>query len=153
VTGPDPAIPPLVVEFSVAAGPEQAFRTWVERAHLWWPRGHTRSGAAERIVFEPHVGGRVYEVDGAGDEHDWGRVAAWDPPASLRLSWHHVFPAEEATDLHVSFRAEGGGTTVRIVQTGWEVLGAVEGAARRDRTVTGWTTVTSTYRQLLAEGA
>jgi hypothetical protein len=146
-------IPPLVVEFSVAVEPDHAFRTWVEEPLLWWPRGHTRSGAPQRIVFQRRPGGRVYEVDEAGDEHDWGTVVEWAPPGSLRLSWHHVFPPAEATDLHVTFVAAPDGTTVRIEQTGWEVLGAAEGTARRDRTVTGWTSVTATYRRLLAEGA
>ena len=153
MTEPGAAIPPLVVEFSVTVDPDHAFRTWVERPLLWWPRGHTRSGAPQHIVFEPRVGGRVYEVDEAGDQHEWGSVVEWEPPVALRLSWHHVFPPEEATDLHVSFRAVADGTAVRIVQTGWDRLDPTAAATRRDRTVTGWATVTATYRQLLAEGA
>ena len=46
-------IEPLVLEFDVSAPPARAFATWTERIDSWWPPGHTVSGDAAGIVFEP----------------------------------------------------------------------------------------------------
>jgi len=46
--------------------------------------------------------------------------------------------------VELTFTPTAGGTVVRLVQTGWEALGDA-GAARRERTVGGWATVTAAY--------
>lgn len=142
-------IEPLVVELTVASPPEAAFEAWVARTATWWPKGHTLSGDPAAIVFEPAVGGRIYEVAPDGTEHPWGQVEAWDPPDRLAYRWHLFFAPEEATSVEVLFSPEGTGTRVRIEQRGWEALGA-EGAVRRERTHAGWAAVTDPYRRLLA---
>lgn len=142
-------IEPLVVELTVAAGVEVAFRTWTERVSLWWPKGHTVSGDPAAIRFEDRAGGRIYEVAADGTEHDWGEVVEWDAPHRLSYLWHLFFDRSEATEVEVTFaEAEGGGTTVRLVQTGWERLGE-PGVERRERTLGGWAAVTSGYRELV----
>jgi uncharacterized protein YndB with AHSA1/START domain len=84
-----------------------------------------------------------------GTEHDWGEVVEWDEPHRLSYLWHLFFDRSEATDVEVTFtEAEGGGTTVRLVQTGWERLGE-PGVERRERTFGGWAAVTAGYRELL----
>ncbi|MCU1430505.1 MAG: Activator of Hsp90 ATPase 1 family protein [Actinomycetia bacterium] len=141
-----PTVPPLVVEFDVAAGTEHAFATWVERADLWWPPGHTMSGAPVAIVFEPRVGGRIYERDAQGAELQWGEVLVWDPPTRVECLWYLFFTRAEATRVAVTFTPSAGGTTVRLVQTGWDALGE-PGPIRRERTVHGWAAVTAEYRR------
>jgi hypothetical protein len=142
------SLPPLVVEVEVATDVDRAFATWVERATLWWPRGHTMSGGPESVVFEPRVGGRIYERDAAGAEHTWGEVLVWEPPVRLDCLWHLAFPREEATRLSITFTAADGATSVRLEQTGWDALGE-PGRTRRERTVAAWTQVTDIYRQFL----
>jgi hypothetical protein len=142
-------IPPLVVEFEVGASREQAFATWVERIELWWPRGHTVSGNPRAIVFEPHVGGRIYELGNDDVEHSWGEVAGWDPPGRVEYLWHLFFPRAEATHVVVTFDQIENGTRVRIEQSGWDALGE-QGPGRRDRTVAGWGAVIEQYRRTLA---
>lgn len=139
------AIPPLVVELVVAATPERAFSTWVELTELWWPGGDTVSGDPSAIVFEPRVGGRIYERARDGAEHEWGEVIVWDPPVRVEYSWHLFFPADEATFVAVTFTQQAGSTLVRIEQTGWDALGE-SGPLRRDRTTRGWGTVGEAYR-------
>ena len=74
---------PLEVSIDVACSPERAFAVWTSRIATWWPKDHTVSGRADLlVVFEPGVGGRIYERTAAGDEHEWGqvtRVGAADP--------------------------------------------------------------------------
>ena len=75
---PDGAIPPLVVEFAVAAPVQHCFDAWVSRQELWWPRSHTVSGDPRAIVIQPRAGGRMFERDSEGAEHPWGEVLTWD---------------------------------------------------------------------------
>lgn len=139
---------PLVVSFEVAAAPAVAFDTWVARTAMWWPKGHTVSGDPGRIVFEPAVGGRIYEVGPDGVEHAWGTVEAWEPPDRLVYRWHLFFAPDEATVVEVTFSPAAAGTAVRLEQRGWEALGA-QGPVRRERTTAGWAAVTAPYRALL----
>ena len=146
------SVPPLVVELDVATDVDRAFSTWVDRATLWWPPGHTMSGRPEAVVFEPKVGGRIYERDAAGAEHTWGEVLVWDPPARFECLWHLGFSRAEATRVAVTFTPERGTTRVRLEQTGWDALGEA-GRARCERTVTGWTEVTDVYRAFVSRSS
>ena len=146
----DTTIPPLTVEFEVAAAPQHAFSTWVERIDLWWPRGHTMSESPTAIVFEPRAGGRIYERDVRGAELPWGEVLVWDPPHRVEFAWHLFFAPSEATHVAVEFTPSNGGTSVRLVQTGWDALGD-EGRLRREGTTRGWATACAEYRKLVEE--
>ena len=38
-------------------------------------------------MFEPHVGGRVYDRGSDGSECNWARVLAYEPPHRVVISW------------------------------------------------------------------
>lgn len=135
---------PLVVEFVVQALPAHAFEVWTARVATWWPDSHTVSGDPASIGFEPRPGGRIVETAPDGTEHDWGEVLEWEPPRRLRFLWHLFFDRDEATDVEVAFSPSADGTVVRMVQTGWDRLGAA-GPPRRDRTRAAWTSITAHY--------
>lgn len=141
---------PLVVEFDVAAPVDHAFDVWVNRTGLWWPPGHTMSGGPDAIVFEPRVGGRIYERSATGDELPWGEVLEWEPPIRLRYLWHLFFDRAEATEVEVRFTSSDEGTTVRIEQTGWERLGA-EGPPRRERNSQGWRAISLHFQEACSD--
>jgi len=147
-------VAPLVLQSEVAAGVDHAFRTWTERPALWWPPGHTLSGDPASIVFEPRVGGQIYEVDRAGTELPWGRILLWEPPHRVEYSWHHFFPIDEATNVAVSFTPRPSPspgddhTVVRIEQSGWDALGDL-GPSRREGNTRGWSAVLDAFRQHL----
>ena len=137
---------PLEVAFVVACPPEHAFDTWARRTALWWPSSHTlTSEPGTELRFEAREGGRIFECAPDGREHDWGRIEVWEPPQRLVYSWHLMFPAEDATEVDVTFNPADGGTAVRIVHRGWERLGEV-GAERRERNRQGWAGVVEHYR-------
>jgi hypothetical protein len=86
---------PIHRAVSVSWNPDAAFRRFTADFATWWPR-RTHSIGGPRVtavVFEQHVGGRIYE------EHDDGRRFQWgdprvDPPRSVRFTFHpHVTPA------------------------------------------------------------
>jgi len=131
---------------TVAAAPEQAFALFTERIADWWPfPAHSLNGAAtETAVFEPFVGGRVYERARDGSEAPWGRVVAYDRPSRFVLEWKVNPEAVAATELEVRFEAEDGGTRVDLEHRGWERLRekAEESRASYD---TGWEFVLGEY--------
>jgi uncharacterized protein YndB with AHSA1/START domain len=109
----------------VQCTPEHAFTVFTERISDWWPfDGHSIfDDNAEAVVFEPRVGGRVYERSAGGDEGLWGALTGWDPPRGFSMTWHPGRGEETAQELELRFSAEGGGTRVDLVHTGWERLG------------------------------
>jgi uncharacterized protein YndB with AHSA1/START domain len=141
---------PLEFEVAVACPPDRAFELWAVDTTLWWPKGHSVSAdPGLTVTFEPRAGGRIYERTPAGDEHEWGEVLAWEPPARLVYLWHLRFDRTDATEVEVTFTPSGDGTTVRIVHRGWERLGS-EGPPRRDRNRRGWSGVLDHYRSACA---
>jgi uncharacterized protein YndB with AHSA1/START domain len=104
---------------------DDAFRVFTEGIGDWWPfGGHSIfDDQGETVVFEPRVGGRVYERSTSGEEGVWGTLTAWEPPHRLAMTWHPGREAETAQDLEVRFSPEGDGTRVDLVHAGWERLG------------------------------
>lgn len=135
-------IEPLNLAFDVACSAEHAFATWTARIGSWWPADHTVSG--ERgldVVLEPVIGGRIYERTRSGEEHEWGEVTVWEPPARLGYLWHLRRDRAEATEVEIRFVAVAAAATrVEIEHRGWERLG--DGAEDwRDRNRGGWQTL------------
>jgi uncharacterized protein YndB with AHSA1/START domain len=100
---------------------ERAFDLFTARASTWWPLAtHSVAGdAAEAAIFEPRVGGRVYERARDGTEHDWGEITAWEPPDRVALSWT-VDPSCAGTEVEVRFtETDTGGTRVELEHRGW----------------------------------
>lgn len=142
---------PIVLEFEVQAGPEHAFKTWTEKCALWWPRSHCMSQAdGFDVVFEPFVGGRIYERGPDGAEYDWGEVTVWDEPDRVEYRWHIFLESEKATTVVVTFTGSGGGTIVRLENSGFEVFG--DGAEERtSRVESAWGGIVQHYRDVVSE--
>jgi uncharacterized protein YndB with AHSA1/START domain len=123
----------------VAAAPDRAFRLFTEGMAGWWPvRTHSvGEDRAETVIFEPGVGGRIYERTLDGDEHVWGTVTAWEPPGRVVFTWHPGRGPDTEQDVEVRFEPSGTGTRVELVHTGWERLGD-RAAAVRENYDGGW---------------
>jgi uncharacterized protein YndB with AHSA1/START domain len=66
----------------------RAFAVFTERFDQIKPREHNMLGVdIAQSVFEPKVGGRVYDRGVDGSERQWGRVLAYEPPNRLVFSW------------------------------------------------------------------
>jgi uncharacterized protein YndB with AHSA1/START domain len=129
---------PIRLAFEVECDPDHAFEVWTSKTSMWWPPTHTVSGESGlAVVFEPRVGGRIFERTPGGEEHDWGRVVAWDPPVRIAYQWHLRVDREDATEVEIRFLPSPAGTTVEIEHRGWERLGA-KGEARREGNFAGW---------------
>jgi uncharacterized protein YndB with AHSA1/START domain len=128
---------PLRLRFTVDCPPARAFALWAERTALWWPPDHSVSGAPELVAFEPNPGGRVYEREPGGAEHEWGQVLDWEPPRRLRYTWHLRADPADATEVEIRFEPTDDGTLVTVEHSGWERLGA-RAAERRERNERSW---------------
>ena len=74
----------IVVEAPI----EHAFSVFTEGIGSWFPPEYNLLSVeiAER-VFEPRVGGHVYDRGTDGSECRWARVLAYEPPERVVLSW------------------------------------------------------------------
>lgn len=135
-------VPPVEKSVTVACAPARAFAAFTGEIAQWWPLATHSVGQAQarKVVIEPAIGGRVYEVCADGAEHEWGRVLQWMPPLQFAMSWHPGRAADTQQVLEVRFSAEGSATRVALVHRGWEILGA-DAQARRDNYEGGWTRI------------
>jgi uncharacterized protein YndB with AHSA1/START domain len=134
------SLAPVEQAVTVRSSVEHTFDVFVRRLDAWWPT-HTHSQGldrVQRVVFEPHVGGRVYEVWDDGTDETWGTVLAFDPPHRFRITWDNM-PA--GTEVEVTFRSLGPALTrVELEHSGWErlTLEQLDAASRRGRYDEGW---------------
>jgi uncharacterized protein YndB with AHSA1/START domain len=144
-------IEPLTLSFDVACPADHAFAVWTSGIGTWWPRDHTVTGKADLVVLQSGVGGRIYERTPDGEEHDWGEVTVWDPPARLAYLWHIGRDRSEATEVEIRFVARDSATTrVEIEHRGWERLGEV-GAERRNQNRRGWQALVPAFEAAVTE--
>lgn len=132
-------VEPVRKEILVPGNAEEVFGLFTTRMNEWWPTvTHSVSGEeAARVMVESGVGGRIYEVTSAGEEHEWGRFTTWEEGERLDLTWHPGLSADQSTRIAIGFQAEGRSTRVTLVHDGWEARG-VNGPTTRDDYHTGW---------------
>jgi uncharacterized protein YndB with AHSA1/START domain len=97
----------------VPASKERAFSVFTERFGDFKPPEHNLLGAPiAETVFEPKVGGHIYDRATDGSECRWARVLAYDPPDRVVFSWD-IGPTwqieadpEHTSEVEVTFIAE-----------------------------------------------
>jgi uncharacterized protein YndB with AHSA1/START domain len=144
----------IVVEVPIA----EAFTTFVGRFGDFKPAEHNLLGSPiARTMFDPEVGGHIYDVAEDGSECRWARVLAYDPPDRVVFSWDigptwqiEADPAR-TSEVEVRFVAESPGRTRVLLEhrhlerhgDGWEgVRTAIDGDA-------GWPLYLDRYAALL----
>jgi uncharacterized protein YndB with AHSA1/START domain len=93
---------------------DRAFRVFTEDFDRIKPRDHTMLEVdIAESVFEPRVGGRVYDRGVDGSECQWARVLAYEPPDRIVFSWD-INPEwqietdlEKTSEVEVRFTADG----------------------------------------------
>ncbi len=98
----------------VQAPIERAFQVFTEDIGSWWPPDHhILEAELDEMVFEPRVGGNVYDRGTDGSECRWARVLAYDPPHRFVISWDISLDWKVETDpaktseIEVRFTSEG----------------------------------------------
>jgi uncharacterized protein YndB with AHSA1/START domain len=102
-------------DVTVEVSAERAFQVFTEQFDLIKPREHNLL-APEPIaetVFEPRVGGHVYDRGENGSVCRWARVLAFEPPQRFVISWdispswQLVTDPSQASEVEVNFIPEG----------------------------------------------
>jgi uncharacterized protein YndB with AHSA1/START domain len=111
---------------------DKAFHRFTAEFSAWWPRyTHSIGGRrVKRVVMECRVGGAIYEEHTDGTRYRWGTVTALEPSRRVAFTFHAAFAETEAQQVEVTFDADGTGTRVTLVSSGWERM---TGAALRSR--------------------
>jgi uncharacterized protein YndB with AHSA1/START domain len=145
----------IVVEAPI----ERAFRVFTEGFGDFKPPEHNLlSVPIEKTVFEPIVGGNIYDRGVDGSECRWARILAYEPPNRVVFSWDISAQwaiesdSENTSEVEVRFTAETPQrTSVELEHRnierhgpGWQsVSDGVAGDA-------GWPLYLSRYQALLA---
>src|SRR5215831_9646717 len=104
----------IVVKAPIA----EAFKVFTERFGDFKPREHNLLNAAiSETVFEPRVGGNIYDRAVDGSECRWARILVFDPPNRVVFSWD-ISPRWQietnpdlTSEVDVRFFAETAGRT------------------------------------------
>ena len=155
-----PTAAPLVRKQIVVEAPlDQAFTAFTERFGDFKPPEHNLLGAPiAETVFEPRVGGHLYDRGVDGSVCRWARILAYEPPHRVVFSWD-ISPQwqlesdlDNTSEVEVRFVAEGAGRTRVELEhrhidrhgPGWQsVSDGVEGDA-------GWPLYLDRFAALLA---
>jgi uncharacterized protein YndB with AHSA1/START domain len=148
----------IVVEAPI----ERAFTVFTERFGDFKPPEHNLLGVAiAETVFEPKVGGHIYDRGVDGSECRWARVLAYEPPNRVVFSWD-ISPQwqietepDNTSEVEVRFVAETPQRTRVELEhrhldrhgPGWQ--GVRDGVAHDE----GWPLYLDRYAALLTEGS
>jgi uncharacterized protein YndB with AHSA1/START domain len=93
----------IVVEAPI----ERAFRVFTEDFGSFKPPEHNLLGVEiAETVFEPRVGGHLYDRGVDGSECRWARVLAYEPPNRVVISWDISPQWQIETDLEKTSEVE-----------------------------------------------
>jgi uncharacterized protein YndB with AHSA1/START domain len=101
----------ITTDIVVEASQERAFRVFTEEFDRIKPRDHNMLAVdIAESVFEPRVGGHVYDRGVDGSESRWARVLAYEPPERVAFTWdispNWQLDPENASEVEVRFIAE-----------------------------------------------
>jgi uncharacterized protein YndB with AHSA1/START domain len=151
-------VQPIRKSVVVNAGVERAFALFIDRFDAIKPREHNLlSVPIAGTVFEPRVGGHIYDLGVDGSRCEWSRVLVYEPPSRVVFSWDigptwqlETDPAR-TSEVEVLFLAESADSTRVELEhryldrhgTGWRaVADGVDGDA-------GWPLYLHRYADLI----
>jgi uncharacterized protein YndB with AHSA1/START domain len=104
---------------TVQAPIERAFSVFTEGIGTWWSESHhILEAELAEMVFEPLVGGSIYDRGVDGSESRWARVLAYEPPHrvvfswDINMSWQIETDHEKTSEVEVRFTPQGEGQTL-----------------------------------------
>lgn len=158
----EPESPVVRREITVPAPIERAFSVFTDRFGEFKPPEHNLLAVAiSETVFEPRVGGHIYDRGIDGSVCRWARVLVYDPPDRVVFSWD-IGPTwrietepDNTSEVEVRFVAESPQRTRVELEhrhidrhgPGWE---AVHDGIADDA---GWQLYLSRYAALFTEGS
>src|SRR6516225_3020595 len=94
-------------QITIQAPIERAFTVFTADFGRFKPLEHNLLGVEiAETVFEPRAGGRLYDRGVDGNECDWARVLAYEPPSRVVFSWDLNPQWQVETDLEKTSEVE-----------------------------------------------
>lgn len=85
---PQAADTAVTTSITVDAPIERAFTLFTDGMNTWWPpEHHILETTLADMVFEPRVGGHIYDRGVDGSECRWARVLVYERPSRIVFSW------------------------------------------------------------------
>lgn len=150
------------MQITVEAPIERAFRVFTQGFGSFKPREHNLlSAPIAQTVFEPRVGGAVYDRGEDGSICRWARVLVYEPPDRVVISWD-ISPQwsietdpEKTSEVEVRFfAASATRTRVELEHRNLERHGAgwesVRDGVKHDA---GWPLYLKRYTEVVAKAA
>jgi uncharacterized protein YndB with AHSA1/START domain len=147
-------------EIVVQAPAERAFSVFTDDFGAFKPREHNLlSVEIDETIFEPRIGGHIYDRGVDGSECRWARILAYEPPSRVVFSWD-ISPQwqveadpKKTSEVEVRFIAETPDRTRVVLEhrnldrhlEGWE---AVREGVDSDG---GWPLYLQRYAELFAD--
>ncbi|TYP88984.1 SRPBCC family protein [Blastococcus xanthinilyticus] len=156
------ASPVVRLQIIVEAPLERAFAVFTERFGDFKPPEHNLlASAITETVFEPRVGGHIFDRGADGSECRWARILTYEPPQRVVFSWD-IGPQwqvdtdpDHSSEVEVRWIAETPGRTRVELEhrnldrhgPGWQ---AVSDGIADDA---GWPLYLDRYAALFSEGS
>jgi uncharacterized protein YndB with AHSA1/START domain len=112
---------------TVDAPIERAFTVFTDGIGSGWtPEHHILQAPLAEMVFEPHVGGHIYDRGTDGSACRWARVLAYEPPNrivfswDISLQWQLESDPDKTSEVEVRFVAESP-TRTRVELEHWNL--------------------------------
>jgi uncharacterized protein YndB with AHSA1/START domain len=111
-------VEPIRKSVVVSAGIDRAFALFVEQFDAIKPREHNLLEVPiAETVFEPRVGGHIYDRGEDGSRCEWAHILVYEPPTRLVFSWdigptwQLVTDHAQSSEVEVRFIAESPNST------------------------------------------
>jgi uncharacterized protein YciI len=135
-------VPPIRRELLVPVDPVTAFEVFTARIGQWWPVAELSVyGAGSTVAF---TNGQIIERAADGRSASWGTVTRWEPGVAVTFTWHPGATPRQASEVAVTFAADGAQTLVVLEHAGWDAF--EDPAAARAEYDQGWPAVLDSYR-------
>lgn len=93
----------LVLEATIAAPADAAFRALTDSIHLWWPLAELSTWGAE--TFLEFEGDALVETGPRNETAVWGQALGWQQDRWVELEWSPDAPVLQASSLLVELDA------------------------------------------------
>ena len=102
-----PVVEPIRKSVVVNTGVERAFALFTNDFNAIKPREHNLlTVPIAETIFEPRVGGHIYDVGTDGSRCEWSRILVIDPPHRVVFSWDIGPTWQVETDLSKTSEVE-----------------------------------------------
>ena len=151
-------IAPIRRSVVVKAPPARAFTAFTKDMARWWPAFATiGANPFVAVVVEPREGGRWFERDAEGNETEWGKVLAWEPPGRVVLAWQidaaFKYDPNLITEVEMTFTTQPDGATLATFEhRNLERMGD-SAAALAEMLGNGWVGIVDGYAAFASESS